>query len=374
LTTRPVPQLPPDERAVIVALAVGRESRDQKEQHLYELMLLADTAGAAVVGKIIQSRPKPDPSYYIGRGKINALRDLLGDRKGDVVIFDADLSPSQVRNLQDFLSVKVIDRTGLILDIFARNARSRSAKIQVELAQLRYLYPKLTGAWAHFGQQTGGIGTRGPGETQLETDRRIVQKKISDLKKELKKVERIHFEQSKHRNGIPQICLVGYTNSGKSTLLNRLVRENKTVENRLFSTLDTTTRKMYLQTIGTVLISDTVGFIRRLPAHLMESFRSTLSVASEADVLLHVIDSSSVDWGQHVETVEETLRVIGAEKIPKIVVFNKIDLSNDSGHISKLARSHRSAVFISAKENEGITNLKSAIESHFGKTKELTTT
>ncbi len=363
-----IPLRPVKERAILVGAGSDARHKTVLEEHLNELALLADTAGAEVVARVLQIRPEIDSALFIGRGKANELKDLLHKSKGNLVIFDEELSPGQTRNLQELLETKVIDRTDLILDIFARHARTNESKIQVELAQLQHLLPRLSRAYSHFEQQTGGIGTRrGPGETQLETDRRAVQKRISDLKEKLEKIERVHQESRKMRHRIGQVCLVGYTNAGKSTLMNALVKSHVKVENRLFSTLDTTTRRLYLDKAGTILLSDTVGFIRKLPVHLVESFKSTLDVTRDADLLLHVVDATSAELESHVAIVEETLNQLTAGHIARILIFNKIDLLPDPARMVALSRAYPEAFFLSAGVGTGLDALRNALDDFFGR-------
>lgn len=352
---------PSRENAALVGLVMGDTDRITVDDHLDELSLLTKTAGGREISRYIQARGRPDSSTYIGRGKLKEIRDNVEAQHIDVVIFDDELSPAQVQHIQECLRVKVIDRTNLILDIFARNARTRESRIQVELAQLKYIYPRLTRAWSHFGQQTGGIGTRGPGETQLETDRRMIQRKISDLNRRLKKIEKQQAEQRKNRAGIFKICLAGYTNAGKSTILNALTNEKIKEADMLFSTLDTTMRRLYLQDFGNVLLSDTVGFIRKLPAHLVNSFRSTLHVIREADMLLHVVDIGETNPDLHIETVIDTLKELGAEETPRILVFNKVDMLHSEALLEKTIRNYPESVQISAKNSGSLRKLKNRI-------------
>ncbi len=352
-----------EERAVLVGIAFKKEELKKTQEYLLEMELLSKSAGVVVVKSIIQMRKDIDSSFYIGKGKINELVDIIKDTSSNVVIFDDNLSSGQVKNIQEILKVKVIDRTNLILDIFARNARTKRAKIQVELAFLQYMLPKLTSAWPHLGQQKGGIGTRGPGETQLEKDKRTVQKRISDLKKKLKKINKVELEQSKNRKKFKKVCLIGYTNAGKSSLINTLTKVSVKEENALFSTLDTTTRKLYLAKSGVVLVSDTVGFIRKLPHHLVESFNSTLNVIKDADLLVHVIDSSNGDYENHINVVNDTLEHLGASQIPSIMIFNKIDLCKEEGSaLLKISRKYPDAFMISVKNNNGLSKIRTTID------------
>ena len=320
------------DHAVLVGLrspVLGEDSAD--EESLMELSELVDTAGGDTAGIILQSREKPDPHSFIGEGKVEEVKRMVDNEKATMVIFDNDLSPSQIRVLTELLGVQVIDRSGLILDIFAQRARTKEGCLQVELAQYQYLLPRLIGMWSHLERQggTGGspIGTKGPGETQLETDRRHIRRKISKLKEELEQVRRVRGVQRERRikNEVPVVAIVGYTNAGKSTLLNKLTGSDIPANDRLFDTLDTTTRTLEISDTCTVLISDTVGFISKLPHHLVEAFKATLEELSFADLLLHVIDGSNPEWRQQAEVVDALIRELGAEQTPRIEVFNKAD-------------------------------------------------
>jgi GTP-binding protein HflX len=308
------------------------EGERSTEVSMEELAALVETAGGACVGSVLQQRSAPDPRSFIGTGKIQEIKELIDAEGCDMAVFDNELPPSQMRVLSEELGVKVLDRSGLILDIFAQRARTREGQLQVELAQYRYMLPRLTGMWTHLVRQTasGGsspIGTRGPGETQLETDRRHIRRKIQKLEEELENVRKVRSTQRRKRekNAVPVIALVGYTNAGKSTLLNRLTDSDIPANDRLFDTLDTTTRSMSLNASQTILISDTVGFIRKLPTHLIEAFKATLEELKYADMLLHVIDISNPDWEEQEEIVENLIRQLGAEQTPRIRVFNKSD-------------------------------------------------
>ena len=299
-----------------------------------ELAALVETAGGEVVVTLIQNRPFPEPRSFIGDGKVQEMKTLIEMNNCDLAVFDNELSPSQMRVLSEDLGVKVLDRSGLILDIFAQRARTREGKLQVELAQYKYLLPRLTGMWTHLVRQTasGGsspIGTRGPGETQLETDRRHIRRKIQQLERELSDVRKVRANQRRLRekNAFPVVALIGYTNAGKSTLLNRLTDSDIPANDRLFDTLDTTTRRFSLTENQEVLLSDTVGFIRKLPTHLIESFKATLEELQYADVLLHVIDLSNPEWETQAEVVDALVRQLGAEQTPCLRVFNKCDLA-----------------------------------------------
>ena len=322
------------ERAVLAGLSAASMDEDERstEISLEELAALVDTAGGDTVAIIMQSRPSPDPRSFIGDGKVRELKDLIEANECDLAVFDNELTPSQMRVLSEELGVKVLDRSGLILDIFAQRARTREGQLQVELAQYKYLLPRLTGMWTHLVRQTasGGsspIGTRGPGETQLETDRRHIRRKIQKLEEELAAVRKVRSTQRRRRekNAVPVVALVGYTNAGKSTLLNRLTGSDIPANDRLFDTLDTTTRRLRVDDTTEVLLSDTVGFIRKLPTHLIEAFKATLEELRYADVLLHVIDLSNPEWETQARVVDELIRQLGAEKTPCLRVFNKCD-------------------------------------------------
>ncbi len=294
-------------------------------ESIAELEALAVSAGAIVVGHLTQRRAAPDAAYFIGRGKAEEIKAQAQEAAANVIIFDDELTGAQVANLQELTGVRTIDRTDLILDIFAQRAKTREAKTQVELAQLEYLLPRLAGRWSHLERQVGGIGIRGPGETQLETDRRQVRHKIAHLKKVLVEIDRQRAVQHKKRGEVYRVSLVGYTNAGKSSLFNQLTRSRAKVEDRLFSTLDSTTRALKFPYFPKVILTDTVGFIKKLPTHLVASFRSTLSEAAESDLLLHVVDFSRPDFRDNIAEVEKILASLKADKIPTLLVLNKID-------------------------------------------------
>ncbi len=348
------------ERAVLAGLAAS--SMDGKERSsevsMEELAALVETAGGETVAMLIQSRPSPDPRCFLGDGKVREMKELIERQACDLAVFDNELTPSQMRVLQEELGVTVLDRSGLILDIFAQRARTREGQLQVELAQYRYLLPRLTGMWTHLVRQTaaGGsspIGTRGPGETQLETDRRHIRRKIQKLEEELAEVRRVRATQRRRRekNAMPVVALVGYTNAGKSTLLNCLTGSDIPANDRLFDTLDTTTRRLRVDELQEVLLSDTVGFIRKLPTHLIEAFKATLEELRYADVLLHVIDISSPEWPEQARVVDELIRQLGAESTPCIRVYNKCD-----AYFGILPRGE-DCVCISARSGEGAADL-----------------
>jgi len=363
------------ERAAIVTLvrANDEDTRQEAQEHLSELALLADTAGADILFRMTQERPMPDVALYLGKGKVEELKQHVEALELQIVIFDDDLSPVQVRNLEKELNVKILDRSSLILDIFASRARTREAKTQIELAQLEYMLPRLTRAWTHLSKQHGGIGTKGPGETQIETDRRMVKTRISHLKEKLGEIERQQQTRRAGRNDeLTRIALVGYTNVGKSSLLNTLAsgQSNVFVENRLFATLDATTRAVELGHGRQTLVTDTVGFIRKLPSKLIASFRTTLSEVQEADILLHVVDISSPQFEEQIEVVAETLQSLDVHRKPVIMVFNKLDaLDEDRKYlIAEMRAKYPHAVFISAARGIGVEHLKSEIEKVINET------
>lgn len=322
--------------------------RTRVTEYLQELELLAESAGAEVVGTVVQERQTIDPAFFIGSGKAEELAAFVNSENINLVIFDDDLSPVQVRNLERIIKCKIVDRSGLILDIFASRARTSEAKTQVELAQLQYLMPRLTRQWTHLSKQFGGIGTKGPGETQIETDRRAIRTRISHLRGKLQQIAKERAEQRKGRSNLPRIALVGYTNVGKSTLLNYFSDAAVLVEDKLFATLDSTVRYVELSSAHKVLLSDTVGFIRKLPHHLVASFKSTLEEVTEADILLHVVDVSHPLFEEQIGVVVDTLEELGAQEKPTILVFNKIDRLQDRSIISYLTARYPSSVFISA--------------------------
>lgn len=337
------------------------------EEHLEELARLTDTAGGKVVGTIVQRLDRPQPRFYIGEGKAKQLRDLVQDREADLVIFDEELSPAQGKNLEELLEVRVMDRSELILDIFATRARSSEARMQVELAQLQYLLPRLRRMWSHLSRIRGGIGLRGPGETQLETDRRLIGTRIADLRDKLRTVGKARETQRKARQGKFRAALVGYTNAGKSSLLRALSGSDLFVEDRLFATLDSATRTVDLGSGYDVLATDTVGFIRKLPHHLVASFRSTLEEAREADVLLHVIDASHPDWEEQRKVVETVLEELELQDRTMILVFNKMDRMTHAEEDALQARvralESTPAVFVSALRNDSLEPLKETLRA-----------
>ena len=313
------------ERAILIGLITPNLQREQVYEYLEELAFLAKTAGAVPVRNFTQKLKHPDNATFLGKGKINEVKEFVISEKIDIIIFDDDLTPSQIRNIQKiFPERKILDRSNLILDIFASRAQTAQARTQVELAQYEYLLPRLTRMWTHLERQKGGIGMRGPGETQIETDRRIIKDKISLLKKKLEKIDKQSLTRRKGRADMIRVALVGYTNAGKSTLMNKLSKSEIFAENKLFATLDTTVRKVVIKNLP-FLLSDTVGFIRKLPHQLVESFKSTLDEVRESDLLVHVVDISNQNFEEQIEIVDKTIMEIGAEAKPQLIVFNKID-------------------------------------------------
>lgn len=361
------------EYCILVGVAHSRISEDVALEHLDELRFLAETAGAETAHVFLQNLPVPNPKTYVGSGKIQEVRDYIKSKDIELVIFDDELSPSQLRNIEAVLECKILDRTILILDIFASRAMTYHAKTQVELAQLQYMLPRLTGLWTHLERQKGGIGMRGPGESQIETDRRIIGQRISLMKDRLKSIDKQMNVQRGNRGQLVRVALVGYTNVGKSTLMNVLSKSKVFAENKLFATLDTTVRKVVLGNLP-LLLTDTVGFIRKLPQQLMESFKSTLDEVREADLLIHVLDISHSNFEDHYRVVNETLSDIDKAEKPTIVVFNKIDAYlppedelEDPDGLSSLEALKKSwmsrlgpnkAIFISAQKKENMEELR----------------
>ena len=360
------------ERAVLAGLAAASMELSERssEVSMEELSALVETAGGETAAMLIQQRPAPDPRSFIGDGKVRELREIIERNDCDLAVFDNELSPSQMRVLSEELGVKVLDRSGLILDIFAQRARTREGQLQVELAQYKYLLPRLTGMWSHLVRQTasGGsspIGTRGPGETQLESDRRHIRRKIQKLEEELADVRRVRGTQRRRRekNAMPMVCLVGYTNAGKSTLFNCLTGADIPANDRLFDTLDTTTRRLKVDETTEILLSDTVGFIRKLPTHLIEAFKATLEELQYADVLLHVIDLSNPEWETQAQIVDALIAELGAEGTPRLRVYNKCDR-----YFGVLPHGE-DAVCISAKSGEGAQALLEKLSALLGRGK-----
>jgi len=363
------------EKAVIAGLAADSMDRDDRstEESLDELEALLETAGGICLGRLLQNRRAPEPRTLIGEGKVEELKELAKAYECTLAVFDNELSPSQMRALTETLDMRVIDRSSLILDIFAARAHTREGRLQVELAQYKYLLPRLTGMWKHLVSQTGTsapIGTRGPGETQLETDRRHIRRKIAKLEEELDEVIRTRNTQRRQRekNEIPVIALVGYTNAGKSTLLNTLTGAGIQAENRLFDTLDTTTRRLVVSETQSALISDTVGFIRKLPHHLVDAFKATLEELKYADVLIHVIDAANDEWREQARVVDELIVELGAGKTPRIEAFNKCDLPS-----ADVRTRGENIVEISAKTGRGIEKLLKIVEGNLSTTRKRIT-
>jgi GTP-binding protein HflX len=362
------------EKVVLVGVAIRTQKAEEVEEYLDELEFLATTAGGLTVGRFVQRLQMPDKRFYIGSGKVDEIQVFNAVHDVDTVIFDEELTPTQQRNLEKELECKILDRTSLILDIFAQRAQTKQATTQVELAQMQYLLPRLRGLWTHLERQKGGIGMRGPGEKELETDKRIVQDKISNLKKELIKLDKQNITQRKNRGELIRVALVGYTNVGKSTIMNALSKSDVVAENKLFATLDTTVRKVVIDKIP-FLLSDTVGFIRKLPHSLVESFKSTLDEAKESDILAHVIDASHPNFHDQITIVNTTLAELGAIDIPTLMIFNKMDAYAekhfdpylpddvkedlmDNFRVSIQKSFPHKCVFISATQKENIDELK----------------
>jgi GTPase len=358
------------EKALLVGVKLPYIDEFTLKDSLAELKLLAQTAGAEVITTVVQERKKLNPAFFIGKGKGEQLKQICDQEKIDVIIFDDDLSSAQIYNLEDKIGVKVIDRSCLILDIFAQRAKTKEAKTQVALAQLKYLLPRLTGRWAHFSRQYGGIGTKGPGEKQLEVDRRQTRKKIKDLEQILIKIDKERDTQRKGREELFKVCLVGYTNVGKSTLFNKLSSSSLPVEEKLFSTLDSTTRLVKLSPNKKFVLTDTIGFIRKLPHHLIASFRSTLEEVKLADLLLHLVDLSHPEYKAQISKVNEVLAELDSKEKPTVMVFNKIDLLDGNYPLAEVFTSHgnsasgKEAVFISAEKETGLDELKKILEKH----------
>ncbi len=348
------------ERAILIALNTGDTTREITEEHLSELEELAFTAGAETIMKVIQDRATADPAFYVGRGKAEELKFFAEQNEIEILIFDDELSPTQLRNLENLIKRKIVDRTGLILDIFAQRARTKESKTQVELAQLQYLLPRLTRAWTHLSKQYGGIRTKGPGETQIESDRRLIRNRISHLKEKLKKIESQRETQGKKRENFLRISLAGYTNAGKSTLFNTLTSSEVFAEDKLFATLDSTTRLLNLNDAG-MLLSDTVGFIRKLPANLVASFKSTLNEVRFADLIIHVIDVTHPYFEDHIQVVNDTLNDLGCSDKYEIKVFNKIDILKNRNLLNYISNKYKGSIPLSAARGININRLKERI-------------
>ncbi len=348
------------ERVMLVGLYGHKATKRQAEEYLEELKMLTETAGGNPIEKVLQNRSRPDISTYVGKGKLQELKGQMKALKIKTIIFDDDLSPTQIRNIEAGTDAKVLDRSALILDIFASRAKTAAAKTQVELAQLQYLLPRLTRYWTHLSRQSGGIGTKGPGETQIETDRRIIGQRISVLKSKLEKLDKQRTTQRKGRKGMHRVSLVGYTNAGKSTLMNALTKTNVLAEDKLFATLDSTVRRHQLVN-HEILLSDTVGFIRKLPHNLIESFKSTLDEVREADILLHVVDGSARMAHEYIDVVVTTLKELNATNKRTLLVLNKVD-NMDQDQVFMLKEEYDDAIFISAERGIGLTELEQKIE------------
>ena len=365
-----------EEKAVLVGLITQTQTEDKAREYLDELAFLADTAGAKPEKLFFQRIDYPNPKTFVGPGKLQEIKAYVDENEIGLVIFDDELSPKQLRNIEAELKVLILDRTNLILDIFAKRAQTANAKTQVELAQLQYMLPRLTRLWTHLERQRGGIGMRGPGETQIETDRRIILTKISLLKQNLKDIDKQMNTQRKNRGKMVRVALVGYTNVGKSTMMNMLSKSDVFAENKLFATLDTTVRKVIIDNLP-FLLSDTVGFIRKLPTNLIESFKSTLDEVREADLLIHVVDVSHQNFQEQLEVVNQTLKEIDPREKPTILVFNKIDafsytpkdeddltpstrenVSLEELKSTWMSKMHENCIFISAKEKQNVDQLK----------------
>jgi len=353
------------ERAILVGMVLGKQDRELVEEYLDELALLADTAGAEVVVRAVQERAMIDPATFIGKGKAAELAALVSEYDCDLIIFDDDLSPAQMKNLEAICDVKVLDRSGIILDIFSRRAKTREAKTQVELAQLQYLLPRLTRRWTHLSRQTSGagIGLRGPGETQLEVDRRLIRKRITHLSRDLEKIGKQRSNRRRRRKDLFNVALFGYTNVGKSTLMNALTTADVFVENRLFATLDPTVRILNHGGAQKILLIDTVGFVRKLPHDLVASFKSTLEETIDADLLVHVVDASHRHFRDQMDVINGVIRDLHIEDRPMIHVFNKIDLVEDKNRLGELKAEFEKSYFVSARRGMFIEDLKKEIIS-----------
>ncbi|MEE2954038.1 MAG: GTPase HflX [Bacteroidota bacterium] len=365
------------ERAILIGLITPKIKKETVLDFLKELSFLAKTAGAKPIKTYTQKLPHPDSATFLGKGKMNEIQQFASRENIDLIIFDDDLTNTQLRNIELFFKCKILDRSSLILDIFAARAQTASAKTQVQLAQYEYLLPRLTRMWTHLERQKGGIGMRGPGETQIETDRRIIKDKIALLKKKLVKIDKQSLTRRKGREQLIRVALVGYTNAGKSTLMNQLSKSNILAENKLFATLDTTVRKVVIENLP-FLLSDTVGFIRKLPHQLIESFKSTLDEVRESDLLLHIIDISNKNFEDQIKIVNKTIKELGAEQKPCLLIFNKIDMylsqenfRNSNSHKLNsslkelkntwMSKSNKNTLFISATNKTNFNNLRSIL-------------
>jgi GTP-binding protein HflX len=357
-----VEEIEREQKAILIGVTLPGQMLEEKLDHISELAQLAETAGLRVADRLLQEREKIHAAYFIGPGKVNELREVVSESQPAIVIFDDDLSPGQIRNLEKVLNVRVIDRSTLILDIFAKHARSREAKTQVELAQLQYLLPRLTRQWTHLSRQEGGIGIRGPGETQLETDRRLIWRRIEKLKLDLGKIDKQQTIRRQNRKNIFRVSLIGYTNAGKSTLMNLLSGAGVLVEDQLFATLDSVVRKVPLEGTQEILLSDTVGFIRKLPHHLVASFKSTLDEVRESDLLLHVVDIHHQHFREQMQVVMKILEDLDSHLKPILIIFNKIDLLGNSGILPALRKEYPDSVFLSATRHIGVESLKKRIK------------
>ena len=376
---------PKQETAVLIGVSTREQEADRVKEYLDELAFLVDTAGGIAVERFTQNLEFPNPKTFVGTGKLDEIATYIEDNEIDLAVFDDELNPSQLRNVERLLKCKILDRTNLILDIFAKRARTAHARTQVELAQYNYLLPRLTRMWTHLERQRGGIGMRGPGETEIETDRRIIRDKISLLKKKLKQIDKQKVTQRKNRESLIRVALVGYTNVGKSTIMNLLSKSEVFAENKLFATLDTTVRKVVIDNLP-FLLTDTVGFIRKLPHGLVESFKSTLDEVREADVLIHVVDISHSDFEEQINIVNQTLADINIVDKPTLLVFNKIDAytfiekeEDDLSPVTKenyslkelmnswMAKINTPCIFISAKEKENYHEFRDIIYKHVKK-------
>lgn len=351
----------PKEKAILVAVKTPDITRERTEEYLDELEMLTETAGAETIFKITQEKARLDTASYIGKGKAEEIAELADMNDVSLIIFDDDLTGTQVKNLEKTIEKKILDRSGLILDIFAKHAKTKEAKTQVELAQLQYMLPRLTRAWTHLSKQYGGVGTKGPGETQIETDRRIIRDRISKLKLKISEIEKNQETKSSRRKEFINISLVGYTNAGKSTILNLLTDAKVLVEDKLFATLDSTTKLFEPAKNKKILLSDTVGFIRKLPHNLVASFKSTLKVVSDADILFHVIDITNPFFEDHIKVVEDTLKDLDCENKIEIKIFNKIDILEDKTKISYVRNKYQNCILLSASRGINVPALQQKI-------------